>query len=57
MQKQGTELKELAGKIVDAMPKLGQEEQRVAVALYRLLAQGEPVSPTSLARAVSLSCP
>ncbi len=55
MQKQETKLEELAGKIVDAMPKLGQEEQRVAVALYRLLAQGEPVSPTSLAKAVNLS--
>ena len=55
MQKQGTKLEELAGKIVDAKPKLGQEEQRVAVALYRLLAQGEPVSPTRLAGAVGLS--
>lgn len=32
MQKQGTKLEELAGKIVDAMPNLGHEEQRVAVA-------------------------
>ena len=55
MQKQGTKLEELAGKIGDAKPKLEQEEQRVAVALYRLLGQGEPVSPANLARAVSLS--
>ncbi len=55
VQKPGTTLEELAGQIVNAMPKLGHEEQRVAVALYRLLAQGEPVSPTSLARAVNLS--
>ncbi len=55
MQKQGTKLEELAGKIGDARPKLGEAEQGVAVALYRLLAQGEPVSLASLARAVGLS--
>ena len=55
MQKQATKLVELAGKVVDEMPTLGQQEQQVAVVLYRLLAQGAPVSPTSLAGAVNLS--
>src|SRR5216684_4315108 len=45
----------LADKIVNAMPKLGPGERRIAVGLYRLLAEGEPVSPERLAETLNLS--
>lgn len=45
----------LADKIVNAMPKLGFGERRIAVGLYRLLADGEPVSPERLAETLNLS--
>src|SRR5437899_12401298 len=48
-------LNNLADKIVNAMPKLGSGERRIAVGLYRLLAEGEPVSPERLAETLNLS--
>jgi alkylmercury lyase len=45
----------LADKIADAMPRFGPVEQRIAVGLYRLLAEGKPVSPERLARTLGLS--
>jgi len=45
----------LADKIVNAMPKLGSGERRIAIGLYRLLAEGEPVSPERLAKTLDLS--
>jgi alkylmercury lyase len=40
---------ELAETLVEAMPRLNPGEQQLALALYRRLAAGEPVSPGALA--------
>lgn len=45
----------LADKIVNAMPKLKSGERRIAVGLYRMLAEGEPVSTERLAETLNLS--
>jgi alkylmercury lyase len=45
----------LADKIVSAMPKLESTERRIAVGLYRLLAEGAPVPPARLADILNLS--
>src|SRR2546425_10894931 len=45
----------LGDKIVNAMPKLSSGERRIAIGLYRLLAEGEPVSPERLAKTLDLS--
>jgi len=37
-------LDDIAAAVVDAFPKLSAPEQRVALALYRLLAMGQPVT-------------
>src|SRR6059036_1608131 len=42
-------VEELAQAIGAARPALDPEEERLALALYRLLAEGEPVSVTALA--------
>ena len=47
-------VEELARKVVGAMPALDATEQRVAVQLYRLVAEGQPVSPVRLAERVGL---
>ncbi len=47
--------KNLAYKIIDAIPKLGSTERRVAVGVYRLLAEGAPVMLARLAESQSLS--
>jgi len=44
------DLTALAGDIAGGMPKLDRTEQRVAVELYRLLADGQPVEHERLAR-------
>ncbi len=46
---------ELAQKVGDAFPKLSAPEQRIAVGLYRLLAEGKPVSPDRVAQHLGLS--
>ncbi|MGQ0551573.1 MAG: organomercurial lyase [Armatimonadota bacterium] len=55
MQKERAKLEELADKIVKAVPKSGPIEQRIAVQVYRLLAESEPVSPRRLAGTLNLS--
>jgi len=45
----------LAQKVADAFPKLSAPEQRIALGLYRLLAEGEPVSSDRLAQHLDLS--
>ena len=47
-------LNNLSNKIVAAMPKFGPIQRRIAVGLYRLLAEGRPVSTERLADALSL---
>ena len=49
------DLGQLGRELAAAMPRLGEMEQRVAVELYRLLAEGEPVSPRRLAERCGLS--
>ncbi len=43
---------ELADELAAATPRLGAEEQRLAVTLFRLLGEGKPVSPERLATAL-----
>src|SRR3954453_11053479 len=45
----GVSVEELARAIGAARPSLEPEEERLALAVYRLLAEGEPVSVTALA--------
>lgn len=44
-------LDQIASAVIDAFPKLSTSEQRVALALYRLLAQGQPVTAGQLSEA------
>ncbi len=46
---------EVAQKVADAFPNLSTIEQRIAVGLYRLLTEGEPVSPDRVAQHLDLS--
>ncbi len=50
-----SDLISLANKLVKAMPELGSEERRIAVGLYRLLAEGEPVQPEHLGKTINIS--
>jgi len=45
----------LAQKVAEAFPDLSAIEQRIAVGLYKLLAEGEPVSPDRVAQHLDLS--
>ncbi len=54
MQSTKVAVQELAQKITGAMPTLGSTERQLVVPLYRLLGEGEPVSPRRLAKAVNL---
>lgn len=54
MAPQTLELPELAAELSAASPELGEQEQRLALALYRLLAEGDPVDPGRLAERVGL---
>jgi hypothetical protein len=45
----------LAARVADAMPALDQDDQRLAIALYRRLAEGEPVAPERLAQEVGIA--
>ena len=49
-----TRTEALAQKVAGAMPDLDPTEQQIAVGLYRLLAEGRPVSPASLAQRLDL---
>jgi hypothetical protein len=44
----------LAGELIEAIPPLDAAEQRVTLAVYRLLALGEPVPPPRIAERVGL---
>lgn len=44
----------LAGELLQALPPLEEKEQRVALALFRLLAEGEPVPLERIAESVGL---
>ena len=50
-------VQELAEKITSAMPALGPTDRQLMIQLYRLLGEGEPVSPHRLAEAVGLPEP
>lgn len=54
MHKMAATTEQLAVQLADAMPALGQREQHVVLALYRLLAEGKPVSPERLAERAAL---
>jgi alkylmercury lyase len=54
MQNTKVAVQELAQRITGAMPALGSSERQLVVTLYRLLGEGEPVSPHRLAKAVNL---
>lgn len=45
----------LSARVADAMPALEQDEQRLAIALYRLLAEGQPVARERLAQEVGVA--
>ena len=47
-------LREFVDRLALLLPKLSVDDQRLAVALYRLLAGGEPAEPASLAASVGL---
>ena len=55
MQSTHQNLEQLAKKVVGAMPDFNSAGQLVAVALYRQLAQGKPVSPGKVAENLGLS--
>jgi alkylmercury lyase len=47
-------LEQLADRIAGAAPKLGTLERRIAVTLYRMLAEGKPVQPSRVAESLAL---
>ena len=49
------DVKQLAEKVAGVMPAVSATEQRVAVAVYRLMAEGAPVSPAMVAERINLS--
>lgn len=49
MDSKAAAMHDLARELAAAMPALAPREQRVAIALYRLLAEGRPVPPARLA--------
>src|SRR5215831_6583091 len=50
-----TELTQLAGDLRGALPPFGDEGQRIAVGLYRLLAEGAPVDDEHLVASTGAS--
>ncbi len=50
----GVTVKGLAEAISSAMPRLDATEQQIAMAVYRRLAEGEPVSSEAVARSVNI---
>ena len=53
--REGASVEAMADAIVGAMPRLDATEQRIAIATYRLLAEGEPVSTAAIAMATNQS--
>ncbi len=54
MQNTKVAVQELAQRITGAMPALGSSELQLVATLYRVLGEGEPVSPRRLAKAINL---
>lgn len=54
MRTQMARLENLADKIAGAVPRLGPQERQIAVKLYRLLAEGEPVPLERLGSVLNL---
>lgn len=48
-------LDQIANAVVDAFPKFSAPEQRTALALYRLLAKGQPVTVDQISEASEVS--
>lgn len=48
-------LDQISAAVIDAFPKLSRPEQRVALALYRLLAEGHPATVEQIAKAGTVS--
>ena len=48
-------LDQISTAVIDAFPKLSRPEQRVALALYRLLAKGHPATVEQIAKASTVS--
>ncbi len=48
-------LDQIAGAVIDAFPKLSAPEQRAALALYRLLARGQPVTAEQISETSGIS--
>src|SRR2546428_1932937 len=53
--REGASVEAMADAIVGAMPRLDATEQRIAIATYRFLAEGEPVSTAAIAMATNQS--
>ncbi len=54
MQTQRSDLAQLSATVIDLLPKLSEREQVISLGLYRLLAEGLPVSRQRLAAALNL---
>ena len=54
MKSADTSPKRLATALIEAMPALSEDQQRTSLWLFRLLAEGQPVTPARLAEAVDL---
>jgi alkylmercury lyase len=54
LQLSQTELTELADKLLQAIPELDERQQRLALSVYRLLAEGKPVSDQQLAKQTNI---
>lgn len=52
--REGVTVGEMAEAISSAMPHLDATEQQIATAIYRLLAEGEPVTPQAVAQAIEV---
>jgi alkylmercury lyase len=48
-------LESLAAAVADAAPDLGEEQQRIALKVYRWLAKGSPARPSDVARSAGVS--
>ena len=54
METQIHDLAQLSATVIELLPKLNSQEQRISLGLYRLLAMGKPVSRRQLAIALNL---
>ncbi len=54
MQTQRSDLAQLSATLIGLLPKLSEREQIISLGLYRLLAEGLPVSRQQVATALNL---